>query len=184
LGASLVEEGLLNDADQIFFLFHEEIQRLIEGAPLLRDIAHQRRKSLDYQTRLSFPEIFSGVGVPEDPILYQEAPEGGLVGKPVSPGCVEGIARVVCSVEDLQEVQAGDILIVPVVDVGWTPCFAVIAGLATEIGSAVSHGAVVAREYGVPAVVGLKGATHAFKTGQRVRLDANLGTLTCVEEQQ
>lgn len=184
LGTSLVQDGLLDDADQIFFLFHEEIQPLIDGVQTLRATADQRRQSLEYQSRLSFPEVFTGVGVPDDPVVFQEAPEGGLVGKPVSPGCVEGDARVVCSVEDLQDVQSGEILIVPVVDVGWTPCFAVIAGLATEIGSAVSHGAVVAREYGVPAVVGLKGATHAFKTGQRVRLDANLGTLTCVEVQE
>ena len=184
LADRLVADGALEDADQIFFLFHEEIQQLLDGDTSLKETANRRRQSLEYQARLSFPEVFTGAGIPEDPVGFQEAPKGGLVGKPVSPGCVEGTARVVRTVEDLQEVQSGDILIVPVVDVGWTPCFAVIAGLATEIGSAVSHGAVVAREYGVPAVVGLKGATHAFTTGQRVRLDANLGTLVRLEEQE
>ena len=75
----------------------------------------------------------------------------------------------------------GDILVASVVDVGWTPCFSVIAGLATEVGSAVSHGAVVAREFGVPAVVGLRGITQQLETGAWVRLDATSGTLSRCE---
>jgi pyruvate,water dikinase len=75
-------------------------------------------------------------------------------------------------------VNPGEILIAPITDVGWTPYFGVIAGLATDIGSAVSHGAVVAREYGLPAVLNLRSATKLFRTGDRVVLDADRGVLS------
>ena len=74
----------------------------------------------------------------------------------------------------------GEILVAPITDVAWTPYFSVIAGLATDIGSSVSHGAVIAREYGLPAVVNLRSATTQFRTGDRVRLDGGKGTLELV----
>jgi pyruvate,water dikinase len=95
----------------------------------------------------------------------------------VSPGIVRGIARVAQTLADASQVQPGEILIAPITDVGWTPFFGVIAGLATDIGSAVSHGAVVAREYGLPAVLNLRTATRLFHTGDRVVLDADRGIL-------
>ena len=95
----------------------------------------------------------------------------------MSRGYVEGPARVVTSLTEALEVEAGEILVAPVTDVGWTPCFGVIAGVATEVGSAVSHGAVVAREYGLPGVVNVQGATHVFTTGEMVVLDADRGLL-------
>jgi pyruvate,water dikinase len=106
---------------------------------------------------------------------------GELVGRPVSRGVVEGLARVAMTVEEAADLQPGEILIAPITDVGWTPYFSLIAGLATDVGSALSHGAVIAREYGLPAIVNLRAATKVFKTGDRVRLDADKGVLVRID---
>ena len=98
-----------------------------------------------------------------------------LWGIPVSAGVVEGPVRVVRTVEESRAVRPGDVLVAPFTDVGWTPCFPVIAGLVTELGSPLSHGAVVAREYGLPAVVSVRGATTALRSGDRVRVDGLRG---------
>ena len=94
---------------------------------------------------------------------------------------VEGYARVATTIEEAAALQPGEILIAPITDIGWTPYFNVISGLATDVGSAVSHGAVIAREYGLPAIVNLRQATKQFKTGDKVRLDADKGVLTLLE---
>jgi pyruvate,water dikinase len=91
---------------------------------------------------------------------------------------VEGTVRVAKSIQDAREVQRGEILVAPVTDVGWTPYFTVIAALVTDIGSSVSHGAVVAREYGLPCVVNTLVATQVLKTGDRVRVDGDRGLIT------
>ncbi|MGB0589395.1 MAG: PEP/pyruvate-binding domain-containing protein [Myxococcota bacterium] len=182
LGARLVAAGALTDVDQIFFLSHEEVGEVVHGRLDAHALTTARRDLLVYQSRLGFPEVFVGRGIPEDPLPPGEAPEGGFVGKAVSPGRAEGFARVVTRLDQLQEVRPGEILIATVVDVGWTPCFPLIAGLATEIGSAVSHGCVVAREFGLPAMVGLRGVTQVVETGQWVVLDADCGILEVHDE--
>jgi pyruvate,water dikinase len=100
----------------------------------------------------------------------------------VSRGIIEGYARVALTIEEAAALQPGEILIAPITDVGWTPYFNVIGGLATDVGSAVSHGAVIAREYGLPAIVNLRQATKQFKTGDKVRLDADKGLLTRLDD--
>jgi pyruvate,water dikinase len=176
LGARMADEGLLPDADAVFFLTHQELGDLLRGLRELADLAVSRRRVLDYQMSLQFPQIFKGRPKPlgVQPI---ESGEGTLVGKPVSRGVVTGRARVVKTLQEAIALQAGEILIAPITDVGWTPHFSLIAGLATDVGSAVSHGAVVAREYGLPAVVNLRSATTRFKTGDLVTLDGDRGTL-------
>jgi phosphohistidine swiveling domain-containing protein len=130
---------------------------------------------------LVFPDVFRGLGEPVEiaPVLSGEKM---LVGKPVSRGIARGKARVARTEEEARLVEPGEILIAPITDVGWTPLFRTIAGLATDIGSAVSHGAVVAREYGLPAVVDLRVATRTFVTGDRVVLDAITGVLKLDED--
>ena len=100
-----------------------------------------------------------------------------MVGKPVSRGRVEGRVRVVKRLEEAESLKPGEILVAPITDVGWTPYFAVIGGLVTDVGSAVSHGAVVAREYGLPAVLNTRNATEILRTGERVVLDGDRGTI-------
>jgi pyruvate,water dikinase len=177
LGSRMAEEGRLPDQDAVFFLTHQELGELLRGRRELADVAVSRRRVIDYQMPLHFPQIFRNRPEPLrlEPV---EGEDGALIGKPVSRGSVTGRARVVDTLEEAAALQAGEILIAPITDVGWTPYFSMIAGLATDVGSAVSHGAVVAREYGLPAVVNLRVATSRFQTGDLVTLDGDRGTLT------
>jgi len=181
LGALLVAEGRLPDDDLVYFLTQAELGELTRAdAPqrvVLADRALSRRRALPLQMRLEFPAVWRGAA---EPLTADPTPSStrSLVGRPVSPGVVRGTARVATTLADASAVNPGEILIAPITDVGWTPYFGVIAGLATDIGSAVSHGAVVAREYGLPAVLNLRSATKLFRTGDRVVLDADRGILS------
>jgi pyruvate,water dikinase len=174
----MADEGLLPEAELMYFLTHDEIGRLVRSRdPGLGEKAAQRRSAYGRQRGLEFPPLFQGSPLPLEP--EPKIPDGelALAGKPVSRGVVEGTARVVRSLEEAAAVRPGEILIAPVTDVGWTPCFNLIAGIATDLGSVISHGAVIAREYGLPAVVNLKTATRTFQTGDRVVLDGDRGIL-------
>jgi pyruvate,water dikinase len=181
LGARLAAEGRLPDEDLVFFLTHAELGRLCRGEPPLAGRAALRRQALAYQDAIELPDVFQGS---PEPLSPDERPPaaGELRGKPVSRGVARGPARVARTLDEAAAIQPGEILIAPVTDVAWSPYFAVIAGLATDVGSSVSHGAVVAREYGLPAVVGLRHATRTFKTGDRVVLDADQGSLSLEDE--
>lgn len=180
LGSRMTEEGRLPDEDAVFFLTHQELGELLRGRRELSDLAVSRRRVIDHQMPLHFPEVFRNR---PEPLGHErgEGEDGALVGKPVSRGKVVGRARVVDTLEEAAGLEAGEILIAPITDVGWTPYFSLIAGLATDVGSAVSHGAVVAREYGLPAVVNLRVATQRIRTGDLVTLDGDRGTLTLIE---
>ncbi|MNT60789.1 Chondramide synthase cmdD [compost metagenome] len=104
----------------------------------------------------------------------ENLPGGAMVGLPVSTGVVEGRARVVTRIEDAV-LEAGDILVTSFTDPSWTPVFVAIQGLVTEVGGLMTHGAVIAREYGLPAVVSVEGATRLIKDGQRIRVNGTDG---------
>ncbi|MFT5444249.1 MAG: phosphohistidine swiveling domain-containing protein [Myxococcota bacterium] len=183
LGAQLVIEGRLPDADAVFFLTHEELENLAEASPgsALALEAVARRKALAYQETLQFPEVSVGLPEPEAFAFEEGDDDDRIVGKPVSQGRVEGLVRVVLALEDAEALQPGEILVSPITDVGWTPYFAIIAGLVTDVGSAVSHGAVVAREYRLPAVLNTRIGTRALRTGDRVLLDGDRGVVEVLE---
>jgi pyruvate,water dikinase len=194
LGQQLTTEGKLEDADQVFFFTHQELMAFIENktesvinkktdAALWQRKTNARRLALAYQDRLEFNEICVGKPVPVDARLLAVAQDGSIVGRPVSSGIVEGNARVAFSVAEAAALQPGEILVAPITDVGWTPYFSVISGLITDVGSSVSHGAVIAREYGLPAIVNTRIATKRIKTGDKIRLDANTGTVKILSEQ-
>ena len=103
-----------------------------------------------------------------------DVPAGALVGLPVSAGTVEGRARVVLDLSQA-DLEPGDILVTPFTDPSWTPVFVTIAGLVTEVGGLMTHGAVVAREYGLPTVVGVEDATRRIHDGQRIRIHGSEG---------
>lgn len=178
LAEKMVKSGLLEDTDQIYFLTHEEIGRLIRAKDKsLVQKASRRRLLLVQEEKLEFPEI--NFGIPE-PTEQEESLLPGtseLVGTPVSSGITEGKVRIIDSPLDAAGLEKGEIMIASFTDIGWTPYFSIIAGLITEIGSPLSHGAVVAREYGLPAIVGVKGARKFFKNGDRVRLNGNTGII-------
>jgi pyruvate,water dikinase len=126
---------------------------------------------------VEFPYVCKGKPVPLA-LVEGEVQEGDLMqGTPLSRGVAIGPARVARTVGEAASMQSGEILVTPYTDVGWTPFFSRAAGLATEVGSVLSHGAVVAREYGLPAIAGLPGLTRRIKTGDILRLDGNTGEL-------
>lgn len=181
LGQLLQQEGKLPQADSLYFLTLEELGELVRGQQTqLAETAEKRRIAYRFQQRLHFDDIAVGKPQPREQTT-QALSDGQLAGRPVSKGVVEGTARVANTLAEAAQLQPGEILIAPVTDVGWTPYFSLIAGLATDVGSAVSHGAVIAREYGLPCVVNLQVATRVFKTGDYIRLDAELGVVTLLE---
>jgi pyruvate, water dikinase len=107
--------------------------------------------------------------------------EAGVTGYAASPGVVEGVARVVRDVNEIGTVQQGEVLVCPVTAPSWAPVFPKIAAAVSDIGGMMSHAAIIAREYGLPAVVGTGHATEQIKTGDRVRVDGDNGTVTILE---
>lgn len=183
LGELLETEGTLPEASLVFFFTREELRALVSGDVALVAKAIKRREALPYQEHLEFEDVVTGF--PEPVVLTARglSEDGVLSGRPVSRGVVEGFARVALTLDDASGLRPGEILIAPITDVGWTPYFSLIAGLATDVGSAVSHGCVIAREYGLPAVVNLRSATRDFRTGDRIRLDGDHGTLTLLHRE-
>ena len=183
LAALMVTEGLLPDADALYFLTHDELGRLARGDDAsLAATALARRQAFAEQERYEFPDVFQGEPARLDLDRVAADSPGVVRGAPVSRGRVTGIARIVRNLDEAAALQRGEILIAPITDVGWTPYFSLIAGLVTDIGSAVSHGAVVAREYGLPAVVNTRTATRVFRTGDLVVLDGESGVVRLAED--
>ena len=177
LGKLLQEEGKLPDADLVNFFSVKELPAFVAGPDTVAvDRAIARREALTYQQQFEFPEI--SVGLPQ-PMEARAATvtDGVLHGRPASRGIVEGIARVAITLAEAAELQPGEILITPITDIGWTPYFSLIGGLVTDLGSSVSHGAVIAREYGLPCIVNSREGTRFFNTGDRIRLDGDKGTV-------
>ena len=176
LAKLMVAEGLLPDTDAVYFLTHDELGRLArDHEPGLAQTAMARREAFAQQETYEFPDVFQGEPARLDFDLDATESAGVVRGTPVSRGRVTGVARIVRTVDEAATLESGEILIAPITDVGWTPYFSLIAGLVTDVGSAVSHGAVVAREYGLPAVVNTRCATRVFRTGDRVVLDGESG---------
>jgi len=178
LGHVMASEGLLPDADLVHFFTTSELPAFIAD-PSPQAVAHAiaRRHALDYQQRFEFPE--TSVGLPE-PLEPQpaELADGVLHGRPASRGVVDGPVRVAHTLAEAAALEPGEILVTPITDIGWTPYFSLIGGLVTDLGSSVSHGAVIAREYGLPCVVNARQATHVLRTGDLVRLDGDAGSVT------
>lgn len=183
LGRRLVALGRLPDEDAVFFLTHDELVALAEDrAPsTLGDHAAARRALLPWLESLRFEGVAHGLPRPRETSAASppRAP-GALAGLPVSRGVATGRARVVRTLAAAARLEPGDILVAPMTDVGWTPYFGLAAGLVTEVGSPLSHGAVVAREYGLPAVVSVKGACDALAHEPVITVDGGAGTVRVV----
>ncbi|CAN7986847.1 unnamed protein product [Ixodes pacificus] len=185
LASQMVAEGRLPEADVLFFLTLPEIDQLLTTrSPKLVAKAVRRHRLHPELKKRVFPELFKGI--PQ--LLNQHAKEEVIPGKksmkgtPVSGGVAEGPARVVRSIEDASHIQKGDVLVAYCTDIAWSPYFPLVSGVVTELGGLVSHGAVVAREYGIPCVVGVHGVTGAICSGKcTVRLDGSTGLLHTVD---
>ncbi len=181
LGGQMVADGIIPDADLVFFFSTAELAAVI-AAPTAEqvELAIARRNALDFQQKLEFPEISVGMPQPLEPQVVAVA-DGVLQGRPASRGVVEGIVRVAHTLAEAAALEPGEILVTPITDIGWTPYFSLIGGLVTDLGSSVSHGAVIAREYGLPCVVNTRQATRFLQTGNTVRLDGDTGSVTLLE---
>ncbi|MEO0325604.1 MAG: PEP-utilizing enzyme, partial [Myxococcota bacterium] len=180
LGEQLVAEGKLPEADLVYFSTHAELADVVAGRGD-HERARARQAQLEGLWDLEFPVV--SVGAPEPVHRAREAVAAkgsGWTGMPVSRGVAEGRAVVAHRLADAQRLRTGDVLIARTTDIGWSPWFGVAGAIVTEIGSPLSHGAVVAREYGIPAVVGVVGATQ-IPEGAQLRVDGTAGTVDVVE---
>jgi rifampicin phosphotransferase len=173
--ARLVAAGVLRDADDSFFLTFDELHEVTRTNRV--DDALVRRRKDDFRAfeALTPPRVLTSDGEAITGAYHRtDIPAGALVGLPVSAGSIEGRARVILDIAHAT-LEPGDILVTTFTDPSWTPLFVAIAGLVTEVGGLMTHGAVIAREYGLPAIVGVEGATRLIRDGQRIRVDATTG---------
>jgi pyruvate,water dikinase len=171
-------------ADDIFFLMADELSAVVAtGDPAAAGLdlvarAAARRAAYTYWFTQPTPDALDAQGAP----VAVTADNGAiLVGMPASPGQVTGRARVVLTPAEATCLEPGDILVTRATDPGWTPVFSIIGGAVLEIGGALSHGAIVAREYGLPAVVNAPQATQRIRDGQMIQVDGSRGQVTLLE---
>jgi pyruvate,water dikinase len=210
LGQVLTDAGFWTDADDIFYVRRDELQQVIFDygngwgvgvepmGPYYWPAEIARRKKIIAALELKTPvpamnkppavvtEPFTIMlyGITSEAVsgwLNAGADTGHLGGMAASPGVVEGVARVVAGAEDLDQIQQGEVLVTRITAPSWGPVFGRIAATVTDIGGMMSHAAIVCREYGLPAVTGVGSATTAIRTGQRVRVDGNNGTVTILD---
>ena len=172
--------GWLTQADDFFFLLAGEIEAVLAaGSPAgqtLQAIVDGRRQAYDYWFQIAIPEVLDKNGQPMKATLL-EADEGALRGLPASPGRVTGRARIILNPREAGMIRPGEILVTRATDPGWTPVFSVVGGIVLEVGGLLSHGAIVAREYGLPAVVNVPSATRRIQDGQLITVDGSVGKI-------
>lgn len=172
---SLVRADILAEKTDVFYLTLEELRDVLRHQALAEGLIPQRKAEYRIYEKLSPPRVMTSDGETFDGrYLGAQVPDGALTGVPVSAGIIEGRARIVLKLEDA-ELAEGDILVTPFTDPGWTPLFLSVKGLITEVGGVMTHGAVIAREYGLPAVVSVKDATRLIQDGQRIRVNGTDG---------
>ncbi len=210
VGAALAEQGFFADAEDVFYLNIHEVHEALSDAGLAWAGGAPARGTVYWPPRVArrkeilaalaewtpppalgaVPEVINDPtvqllwGVTAERLRSWAAGEagGGIDGYAASPGVVEGMARVVRDVNDIGTVQQGEVLVCPVTAPSWAPVFPKIAAAVSDIGGMMSHAAIIAREYGMPAVVGTGHATKRIKTGDRVRVDGDAGTVTILED--
>jgi phosphoenolpyruvate synthase/pyruvate phosphate dikinase len=171
----LVGNGVIDEREDIFYLRFEELAEVAASGRAERELIRRRQEEFLADAALTPPRVMTSEGeVITGAYRRDGIPAGALVGQPASAGAVEGRARVVRDIGEA-ELAPGDILVTPFTDPSWTPLFVAVAGLVTEVGSQMSHGAVIAREYGLPAVVGAERATELIEDGRRIRVHGTEG---------
>lgn len=181
VGAELARAGTIGATDDVFFLTFDEVRVGLRGGELKGMIAERRRIYDAELRRKRIPRLLLSDGTDvEAAVASAAAPSGALVGTPASAGTAAGKVRVILDPVGAH-LEPGEILVAPSTDPGWTPLFLTAGALVMEMGGVISHGAVVAREYGIPAIVGVPDATTRLRTGQTVVVDGAAGTVTPVE---
>ncbi|UOY92312.1 phosphoenolpyruvate synthase [Ectobacillus sp. JY-23] len=171
----LVQAHVIRKKEDIYELTFEELRDAVRTQTMDYDLINKRREAYRLYEKLTPPRILMSDGeMISGAYKRGNIPAGALVGLPVSAGVIEGRARVIASIEEA-DIEEGDILVTAFTDPSWTPVFVSIKGLVTEVGGLMTHGAVIAREYGLPAVVGVERATKVIQDGQRIRVHGTEG---------
>jgi len=171
----LVHANIIHEKEDIYYLAFEELREVVGTNKLDYQIINKRKDEYKLYKKLTPPRVITSDGETLSGKYKREnLPTGSLAGLPVSSGVIEGRARIILSMEDA-DLEDGDILVTSFTDPSWTPLFVSIKGLVTEVGGLMTHGAVIAREYGLPAVVGVENATRLIKDGQRIRVHGTEG---------
>ncbi|MCQ9129598.1 rifamycin-inactivating phosphotransferase [Streptomyces hilarionis] len=171
----LVRDGVLTEAEDVFYLTFQEFHDAVRSRRVDDGLVRRRKEEFRSYEALTPPRVLTSEGeAVSGAHRRDDVPDGALTGLAVSAGTVEGRARVVLDMADA-DLEAGDILVTAFTDPSWSPLFVGIAGLVTEVGGLMTHGAVIAREYGLPAVVGVEGATRLIRDGQRIRVHGSEG---------
>jgi pyruvate,water dikinase len=184
LGQRLKEQGILSCPDDIFFLEISEIEPVATGGASFdwHERIALRRREYEKNLKLNPPPLVVGKFDPNAPAWPVANADAKLLeGIPVSPGIVTGPARVILRTDEHEQVLPGEILIAPFTDPAWSPYFITAAGLIMEQGGVLSHGSIVAREYGLPAVTNVASATRAIRTGDLVQVDGNRGCVSVLK---
>ncbi|HYW88853.1 MAG TPA: PEP-utilizing enzyme, partial [Chloroflexota bacterium] len=180
VGEDLLERGVMERADDVFFLTFDDARRSLRGPDARALVAQRRARYAEELRRRHVPRLLLSDGTEPQPAgdaaMIAGADGRVLRGTPASAGRVEGRARVIIEPAGAR-LAPGEILVAPSTDPGWTPLFLTAGGLVMEMGGAMSHGAVVAREYGIPAVVGVPAATERIADGEAIRVDGSSGTV-------
>jgi phosphoenolpyruvate synthase/pyruvate phosphate dikinase len=171
----LVQADVIHEKEDIYYLTFEELREVIRTNKLDYPIISKRKDEYKLYEKLTPPRIITSDGeIIVGEYKRENLPAAAIVGLPVSSGVIEGRARVILNMEEA-DLEDGDILVTAFTDPSWTPLFVSIKGLVTEVGGLMTHGAVIAREYGLPAVVGVDNATKLIKDGQRIRVHGTEG---------
>jgi phosphoenolpyruvate synthase/pyruvate phosphate dikinase len=171
----LVQAAAIHERDDIYYLTFEELHEVVRTNKLDYQVISKRKDEYKLYKKLTPPRVITSDGeIIAGAYKRENLPTGALIGLPVSSGVIEGRARVILNMEDA-DLEDGDILVTSFTDPSWTPLFVSIKGLVTEVGGLMTHGAVIAREYGLPAVVGVENATRLIKDGQRIRVHGTEG---------
>lgn len=171
----LVQANVIHEKEDIYYLTFEELHEVVRTNKLDYQIISKRKDEYKLYEKLTPPRVITSDGeIIAGEYKRENLPAEAIVGLPVSSGVIEGRARVILSMEDA-DLEDGDILVTSFTDPSWTPLFVSIKGLVTEVGGLMTHGAVIAREYGLPAVVGVENATKLIKDGQRIRVHGTEG---------
>jgi len=195
LGQRLVDVGTINVPDDVFYLVTEELTKAInthkEDKAILKyqRLTSERRELREARKRLHPPGT-----IPEDAsnnpgVAYKETqakndPNSDILrGIPVSPGMVTSPASLIKSPSEFDQMQPNSILVCSMTNPAWTPLFAHATGLVTDMGGVLGHGSIVAREYGIPAVVGTGNSTQRIKHGQKILVDGNVGTVSLIQDE-
>lgn len=171
----LIQAGVLHEKEDSYYLTFEEFREAVRTKQLDYRIVSMRKDEYKHYEKLTPPRVITSDGEIISGVYKREnIPAGAIAGLPVSSGVIEGRARVILHMEDA-DLHEGDILVTSFTGPSWTPLFVSIKGLVAEVGGLMTHGAVIAREYGLPAVIGVENATRLIKDGQRIRVHGTDG---------